>query len=160
MLWVRSAFFALVLPGTVLVWVPLWIESGDREALALGWARWLGVFPLVIGIAGLLWCIVDFGRTGKGTLAPLDPPRFVVRGGLYRLVRNPMYVSVLTALAGEVLLFRSLGIAIWGVIVAVAFHVFVVTYEEPALHRQFGADYDAYRRAVPRWLPRRPVGVG
>jgi protein-S-isoprenylcysteine O-methyltransferase Ste14 len=154
-LWLRSAFFALVLPGSVLIWIPLWLSAYTGGELPLGAARWIGVGPLLVGAAGLLWCIWDFGRMGKGTLAPVDPPRFVVRSGLYRVVRNPMYVSVLTALAGEALLFRSSRLLMWGAIVAIVFHLFVVMYEEPTLRRQFGADYEAYCRAVSRWLPRR-----
>jgi protein-S-isoprenylcysteine O-methyltransferase Ste14 len=159
-LWLRSAFFAVVLPGTVLIWVPLWLATFSGGTLALGALRWVGLVPLIIGTAGLLRCIWDFGRSGKGTLAPVDPPRFVVRAGLYRVVRNPMYVSVLCALVGEVVLFRSLRLAIWGTTVALAFHLFVVAYEEPTLRRQFGADYETYRRDVPRWLPRRRVSGG
>ena len=155
-MWLRSAFFTLAFPGTVLIWVPLWLSAYTSGPFGLGAARWVGVVPLVIGTTGLLWCIWDFGRMGKGTLAPVDPPRFVVRSGLYQVVRNPMYLSVLTALAGEVLLFPSLRLAVWGAIVAVMFHLFVVSYEEPTLRRQFGTDYDAYCRATSRWLPRRP----
>jgi protein-S-isoprenylcysteine O-methyltransferase Ste14 len=155
-LWLRSAFFTLVLPGTVLIWVPLWLSTYTGGTLALGAARWVGVAPLIIGTAGVLWCIWDFGRMGKGTLAPVDPPRFVVRSGLYRVVRNPMYLSVLTALLGEVLVFCSLRLIAWGAVVAIAFHLFVIVYEEPAMRRQFGADYATYCSAVPRWRPRRP----
>jgi len=156
-LWLRSAFFTLVLPGAVLIWVPRWQSMYTGGTLGLGSARWVGVAPLIIGTTGLLWCIWDFGRMGKGTLAPVDPPRFVVRRGLYRVVRNPMYLSVLTALAGEALLFRNLRLATWGAIAAIMFHVFVVAYEEPTLRRQFGNDYEGYCRAVSRWLPRRPT---
>ena len=119
-------------------------------------ARWIGLPVLIVGVAGLLWCIWDFGRRGKGTLAPIDPPRFVVRTGPYRVVRNPMYLSVLTALGGEALLFSSSWLIVWAVVVATAFHVFVIAYEEPALRRQFGPPYEGYCRAVSRWLPRRP----
>jgi protein-S-isoprenylcysteine O-methyltransferase Ste14 len=156
-LWLRSAFFTLAFPGTVLIWVPLWLSAYTSGTHELGPTRWVGVAPLIIGTAGLLWCIWDFGRTGKGTLAPLDPPRFVVRSGLYRIVRNPMYLSVLTALGGEVLLLGSPRLAIWAAIVAIAFHLFVVAYEEPTLRREFGTDYESYCRAVSRWRPRRPT---
>lgn len=140
----------------MLVWVPRWLSTYPGGRVELDGARWIGVAPLIIGTAGLLWCIWDFGRVGRGTLAPVDPPSFVVRSGLYRVVRNPMYVSVLTALLGEVLVFGSLRLAAWWVTVAVMFHVFVVAYEEPAMRRQFGTEYETYRAAVPRWLPRRP----
>ena len=156
MLWLRSVLFTLLLPGSVLLWVPLWISTQTGGTFELGPARWIGLPVLIIGAGGLLRCIWDFGRRGKGTLAPVDPPRFVVRTGLYRVVRNPMYLSVLIALGGEALLFPSSWLIVWAAIVATAFHVFVVAYEEPELRRQFGAPYEAYCRAVSRWLPRRP----
>lgn len=153
-LWLRSAFFALVLPGSVLIWIPLWLSTAADGRFELGGFRWLGLLPLIVGAAGLLWCIGDFARIGRGTLAPVDPPRFVVRGGLFRFVRNPMYVSVLTVLIGEVVLFRSFRLAVWAAIVAVVVHLFVVAYEEPSLRDRFGADYETYCRDVPRWIPR------
>ena len=155
MLWVRAVLFALVLPGTVLIWVPLWLTTLHDGHLQLGATRWVGLPVLTIGVAGLLWCIWDFAHQGRGTLAPVDPPQFVVRTGLYRVVRNPMYLSVLTALVGEAVVSESVPLIIWAVIVAITVHLFVVAYEEPTLRRQFGATYEAYRRAVPRWLPRR-----
>jgi protein-S-isoprenylcysteine O-methyltransferase Ste14/uncharacterized protein YndB with AHSA1/START domain len=144
----------LLLPGTVLIWVPLWLATLHGGRLELGTIRWVGVPVLVIGVAGLLWCIWDFGHRGRGTLAPVDPPRFVVHSGLYRVVRNPMYVSVLVTLIGEAVVFRSARFIAWAAIVALVVHVFVVAYEEPTLRRQFGASYGAYCREVSRWLPR------
>jgi protein-S-isoprenylcysteine O-methyltransferase Ste14 len=155
-LWLRSALFTVLLPGTVLLWVPLWLSALAGERLDLGVARWVGVPLVVIGAASLLWCIWDFARRGKGTLAPVDPPRFVVRSGLYRVVRNPMYLSVLTVLVGEAVLFGSLRLVAWAVIVASTVHLFVVAYEEPSLRRQFGVPYEEYCGAVTRWFPRRP----
>jgi protein-S-isoprenylcysteine O-methyltransferase Ste14 len=153
MLWLRSALFALLLPGSVLVWVPLWLSSDDDHAdLGIGPLRWIGLPLVVLGAAGLLWCIADFARRGRGTLAPVDPPQFVVRSGLYRVTRNPMYVAVLITLVGEAVLFDSVPLTVWTVVVAVTVHLFVVLYEEPTLHRQFGEPYDAYRATVPRWL--------
>jgi protein-S-isoprenylcysteine O-methyltransferase Ste14 len=152
-LWLRSAFFAAILPGTVAVWVPLWLSTAPQGRLDIGALRWAGLPVLVLGAVGLVWCIWEFGHRGRGTLAPVDPPRFVVREGLYRLVRNPMYLSVLATLLGEGLLFRSSLILAWAVTMAVAFHLFVVAYEEPTLRRRFGSDYDTYCRAVPRWWP-------
>lgn len=158
MVWLRSAFFTLLGPGTVLVGGPFWIVTSTDDTLAIGAARWIGVPLLAVGVVSLLWCIVDFAQQGRGTLAPVDEPRFVVRGGLYRYVRNPMYVSVLTALLGEVLVFRSLWLIVWAVAFGLAFTVFVVIYEEPHLRRRFGTSYEEYLLSVPRWVPRRPTG--
>jgi protein-S-isoprenylcysteine O-methyltransferase Ste14 len=118
--------------------------------------RWLGVAPAALGVPGLLWCVFDFARVGRGTLAPLDPPKIVVRSGLYRWVRNPMYVSNLFTLLGESLLYQSWAVALWTVVAGLGFHLFVVLYEEPHLARTFGAEYEAYLASVPRWLPRPP----
>ena len=129
------------------------------------------------GVAGLLWCIWDFGRRGRGTLAPVDPPRFVVRTGPLPRLRNPMYLSVLVALAGEVLLFGSPLLLFWAAIVAITVHLFVVAYEEPTLRRQFGLptrrtvvpspdgcpdgrDHDAIQNREFRGPPRRLVRRG
>ncbi len=153
-LWLRSAFFMFVLPGTVVVWVPVWISTFEGGRLELGAARWIGLPLVVAGAAGLLWCIWDFARRGRGTLAPVDPPKIVVHTGLYRVVRNPMYVAVVTTLVGEAVLFGSWWLLGWAIVVAATVHVFVVGYEEPTLRRQFGAAYDSYCQSVPRWLPR------
>ncbi len=155
MLWLRALAFALALPGTVLVWVPLWLSTRDGFRVDAGGARWAGMPLIVVGAAGLIWCIWDFARRGRGTLAPVDAPRFVVRAGLYQVVRNPMYVAVFIALVGESLVLGSLRVLAWAGVFALVVHAFVVLYEEPTLARTFGADYEAYRRAVPRWLPRR-----
>ena len=157
MLWLRSALFTLLGPGTVLGAVPLWLSTLTGARLRLGVARWIGVPLLIVGVAGLFWCIWDFARRGRGTLAPIDPPRFIVRGGLFGVVRNPMYLAVLIALAGEALLFRSIALIAWAGIVAIWFHLFVVAYEEPRLRRQFGAPYEEYCGAVARWIPRPPA---
>jgi protein-S-isoprenylcysteine O-methyltransferase Ste14 len=152
MLWVRSVVYAVLLPGSVLLWVPLWLSGGGHAELGVGALRWVGLPLVVLGACGLLWCIADFARRGRGTLAPVDPPQFVVRSGLYRITRNPMYVAVLVTLVGETLLFDSLPLAVWTAIVALTVHLFVVLYEEPTLHAQFGEPYDTYRATVPRWL--------
>ena len=150
----RSAFFAALLPGSVLVWVPMWLSTFSGATLGLGAARYVGVPFIAVGAAGLLWCIWDFARRGRGTLAPVDAPRFVVRTGLYRVVRNPMYLAVLTVLVGESVLFGSLRIAEWTVVVAITVHLFVIFYEEPTLRRLFGTEFEAYCRTTPRWFPR------
>jgi protein-S-isoprenylcysteine O-methyltransferase Ste14 len=99
-------------------------------------------------------CIVEFARTGRGTLSPMDPPRVLVVRGLYRYVRNPMYLSVTLIVWGEILLTRSVALLVYWVVWFEAVNLFVIGYEEPVLRRQFGAGYDRYAAAVGRWLPR------
>ena len=83
-------------------------------------------------------------------------PRFVVRGGAYRVVRNPMYIANIAIVTGSGILFQSWFLLVWAAVLLVAFHLFVISYEEPTLDRMFGGDYETYRRAVGRWIPRRP----
>ena len=155
MLVVRSMFWALVAPGTVLAWGPIAILSKTDTRFHLGSGRWAGAALMVVGAAGLTWCIWDFGRIGRGTLSPADEPRFVVRSGLYRLVRNPMYVSVLTVLTGQVIFFGSPWLIVWAGVFATWFVSMTVLFEEPRLKRRFGESYERYLIEVPRWLPRR-----
>lgn len=157
MVWLRSAFFALLGPGTVLVGGPSWILTSTDQRIGLGPARWIGLPLLILGVSTLLWCIAEFAVKGRGSLAPVDEPRFVVRSGLYRYVRNPMYLSVFTTLTGETLLFRSPWLIAWALGFSLAFALLVVTYEEPHLRRRFGRSYEEYLRTVPRWVPRRPL---
>lgn len=152
----RSVFFTFLLPGTVTVLIPYWLISSrgagtylDHPAL-----RYLGIPLIAIGSAGLLWSIWEFFSEGRGTLAPVDPPKYLVVRGLYRYVRNPMYVSVVATLWGEAIFFKSQAVLIEaGVFILVA-HLFVVGYEEPVLRRQFGESYERYLQTVGRWIPR------
>jgi protein-S-isoprenylcysteine O-methyltransferase Ste14 len=97
---------------------------------------------------------VRFVREGHGTPVPVAPPRRLVVGGAFRFVRNPSYVAAVAAVVGQGFLLASPGVLAYGGLLALAFHLFVVGYEEPTLRRTFGADYEAYCRSVPRWLPR------
>jgi protein-S-isoprenylcysteine O-methyltransferase Ste14 len=153
---IRSGLWALIVPGLVLAGAPAAILNTTDSRFGLGEARWVGLALVAVGASGLLWCIVDFAKLGEGTLSPVDAPRLVVRGGLYRYVRNPMYLSVLTVLVGEVLFFRSLWLLLYAAAFTAWFNLVVLTYEEPGLVRQFGESYEGYRRSVPRWRPRRP----
>jgi protein-S-isoprenylcysteine O-methyltransferase Ste14 len=113
----------------------------------------LGLVCNGLGVGLLVACIWEFARSGRGTLAPVDPPSHLVVRGLYRYVRNPMYLSVTTIVLGEVLLTRSLGLLIYWAIWFAAVNLFVIAYEEPTLRRQFGASYERYTQAVRRWIP-------
>jgi protein-S-isoprenylcysteine O-methyltransferase Ste14 len=112
-------------------------------------------FPLWgIGSVILLWSFWNFLAQGRGTPAPIDPPKEMVATGFYRYVRNPMYVGVLGIIIGHFLWFGYWNLLIYVVLVFVAFHIFVRYYEEPTLKRMFGASYEEYLKRVPRWIPR------
>src|SRR5437868_2346993 len=150
-MFIRALIAFLALPGMVAGIVPLLIVGGEAH---LAHTAPYGIALLSIGFLLLLWCVRDFYISGKGTLAPWDPPKRLVIVGLYRYVRNPMYLAVLTIVAGWSLTFGSVGLAWYLCILAIGFHMRVLLYEEPWLSRQFGADWEAYSKAVPRWFPR------
>jgi protein-S-isoprenylcysteine O-methyltransferase Ste14 len=152
----KTAVFTLVVPGTVGVLIPsvLLSESdGSYRLPAPAW-RWIGFFPLIAGAGFYFKCAWDFAVTGLGTPAPIDMPRRLVVKGLYRFVRNPMYVGVASFVVGQAILFGSVAVGVYIVCVWLICSLFVVFYEEPTLRRKFGAEYEEYCRRVPRWLPR------
>ncbi|HEY7349201.1 MAG TPA: isoprenylcysteine carboxylmethyltransferase family protein [Ktedonobacterales bacterium] len=152
----KTLLFTVLVPGAVIVYFPLWLLASQEGGfhLEIGSLWMLGMLPFLIGVGIYLWCAWHFTFAGQGTPAPIDPPKHLVARGPYRVVRNPMYVGVLTALLGEALLFHSLSLVIYAALVFVAVHLFVVFYEEPRLRRQFGASYQDYCAQVPRWIPR------
>jgi protein-S-isoprenylcysteine O-methyltransferase Ste14 len=157
MLWLRTALFTILVPGTELVLFPLVVVYfGLGPRVELGPARYAGLVPLTAGLVVILRCFADFIRRGRGTPAPYDPPRELVATGLYRYVRNPQYVGVVLVIVGEALLSGMVVLLGYAVLMAVGYHLFVRYYEEPTLGRLFGEPYARYREAVPRWLPRRP----
>jgi len=155
-LWLRSLIFTIAVPGTVTIVVPwLILKRGAGNVVPQPVRVAVGAVLIAAGAIALLACIVEFALRGRGTLAPIDPPRRFVATGLYRFTRNPMYVAVVTVLAGEALAWSSTALAGYAVLMLVVFHLFVVAWEEPALRRQFGESYVDYCRRVPRWLGRR-----
>lgn len=159
-LWLRSALTTILFPGLVAGVAPFWIaRSPWALAVRLGMARWIGLLLLLAGVWALFQTIRAFAVLGRGTLAPWDAPEHLVQGHIYRWVRNPMYLGVLSIIAGQALLWESAGALLYGALIALAFHVRVVAFEEPALRGQFGEAYAEYVRTVPRWLPRRRTGA-
>jgi protein-S-isoprenylcysteine O-methyltransferase Ste14 len=149
----RAVFFVFLLPGTVALYVPFRILRATGHwllpeltfaTLCAGSVTWLGATVV-------LRCVWDFFAAGRGTLAPVDPPKELVVRGLYRFTRNPMYNGVLAVILGEAWLFRSPALLAYAACVWVVFHLWVVLYEEPVLETKFGERYRAYRSAVPRW---------
>ena len=158
MLLLKNLLFTVLVPGTVAVYVPLAI-AGDRP-LASGVGLLFASLVLACGAGIYAWCVWDFAAFGRGTPAPIDAPRKLVVRGLYRYSRNPMYVGVLTVIAGQAALFRDARLLAYAAAVATCFQLFVVLYEEKALARDFGDAYAAYCAKVGRWLPRRRPSAG
>lgn len=151
MLMLRAVLSFCLLPGVVAFLGP-WLVLGGR--LAGRTFAPAGALLAAPGLLLLLWCVVQFYRDGRGTLAPWDPPRFLVARGPYRWSRNPMYVGVSLMLAGWAVGFRSPALAGYAGVVMAAFQVRVVYGEEPWLARTFGDAWPAYRDRVPRWFGR------
>ncbi|MGX9176554.1 methyltransferase family protein [Mesorhizobium sp. BHbdii] len=151
-----SALFFIAAPGMVAGLLP-WLLT-DRYRLP--WSTQPGLVPvgwvlIVVAAALLLHAFARFAFEGLGTPAPVAPTEQLVVGGIYRHVRNPMYMAVLSIILGQALLFSSWALVTYATIAAIAMVSFVKFYEEPTLARRYGAGYEAYRRAVPGWLPRR-----
>ncbi len=149
MAWFAFMFFA-VIPGSIL-----WLEGSDFVA---GSGLVSGLGALLMGAAGLglLPPTIRFVRQGRGTQAPFDPPTVFVSQGLYRWMRNPMYVLYMIIIGGEALFFDSFGLYLYSAAFVAIAHAYVSTVEEKELMRRFGRSYEDYCCRVPRWIPRRP----
>jgi protein-S-isoprenylcysteine O-methyltransferase Ste14 len=155
-LFIRTALFTLVAPLMVMAVIPYLIAVRFTWVqVDLGLVKYAGVVLQGIAWGIYLWCAADFMRS-QGTPAPVDPPKELVMRGLYRYVRNPMYVGVMTGIAGVAVWFGEALVVVYGVIGFVLVHTFVTVYEEPHLRKVFGQAYEGYCKAVPRWIPRLP----
>jgi protein-S-isoprenylcysteine O-methyltransferase Ste14 len=153
---VGSAVFFVLAPGTAAGLVPWWITDWEiREPLPY-WApaRVVGASLIVAGAAVLIHAFARFVVEGLGTPAPVAPPEHLVVGGFYRYVRNPMYVGLLIAIVGQALLFGSWWLLVYAAVGWIVTASFVHWYEEPTLAKQYGDQYEEYRRNVPGWIPR------
>ena len=153
---IGSALFLGVAPGSIAVWVPWVLCRWQVGAPLLGFRafRWVGVVLIVAGLPVLLDSFGRFALQGLGTPAPVAPPRDLVVTGLYRYVRNPMYVAIVAMVIGQGLVFGSVGVLEYGVFVWLLMHLFVIGYEEPTLRASFGDEYARYSAHVRRWVPR------
>ncbi len=150
----KTLVFTAFVPGTVAGYVP-WRLRQNAAAPVTGTEEWAAIAVITIGIAIYLYTAFwGFALMGGGTPAPIAPTKTLVVKGLHRFVRNPMYVGVGLVIGGQAWLFHSLHTAIYLACFLLAVHLFVVFYEEPTLHKQFGEEYDRYRASVPRWIPR------
>jgi protein-S-isoprenylcysteine O-methyltransferase Ste14 len=151
-----SIFFLLIAPGTVAGVIPWEISHWRMQPPLLGlpFVRMVGALLIAVGIPVLLDSFARFALQGLGTPAPVFPPKHLVVTGLYRNVRNPMYVAALGVIQGQGLLLGDVRVLGYGALVWLISHLFVIGYEEPTLRKRFASEYDAYRASVPRWIPR------
>ena len=153
-LFLRVLRDTLILPGSVLVWVPWFLIAGG-SAYRAHWPPAIADAPaftlMAIGVAIYAMCALRFATEGKGTPAPWDAPRKIVIGGIYRWTRNPMYVGVITALFGEAWWLNTQGMWVYAIAMPIAFHLRVIMYEEPAMRRISEGDFASYTSRVKRW---------
>ena len=151
---VYTVVFFFLAPGTTAGLVPWLITRWDRPDVGFGALDVLGLALVLLGLTAVVACFTRFVTEGAGTPAPAAPTESLVVGGLYRHVRNPMYLAVASMIGGQALLFHSVAVLWWLLVFMATVWTFVRIYEEPALTRQFGAAYTRYRAAVPGWWPR------
>jgi len=151
-----SALFLIIAPGIVAGFIPWWISKWNIQAPFLGFAPLpaLGALLLVVSVLVLLESFARFALQGVGTPAPVFPTRYLVVKGLYRYVRNPMYLAVVSIIFAQAMILGSVSLLAYGLLVWLAFHLFVLAYEEPTLRKTFGTEYGAFCANVPRWAPR------
>lgn len=151
-----SAVFLVLAPGFVVGLMPWWISHWQFEPALFGApvVRWAGGLLIALGAAVLVDSFARFAWQGLGTPAPAFPTSRLVITGLYRYVRNPMYVAVVSAILGQGLLFGNWRVLEYGAMVWLLAHLFVLGYEEPTLRNTFDADYQRFCAEVPRWIPR------
>jgi protein-S-isoprenylcysteine O-methyltransferase Ste14 len=148
----RAAFAVLAMPAIVAGYLPWRIGSApERLPLDIGAWAFLGLAVGAVGLVLFSWTVRDFFVRGQGTLAPWDPPKFLVAEGSYRWSRNPMYVGVLLLIWGQGIWYRSGEVLIYGAVMAVIFHARVVLGEEPWLAKTFPEPWAAYTAKVKRW---------
>ncbi|MBI4607656.1 MAG: isoprenylcysteine carboxylmethyltransferase family protein [Candidatus Rokubacteria bacterium] len=152
----RTVLWLVLGPVLFAVLVPSALLASRWQLLSygIGSLRFIGIMPICLGAAVVLWCAWDFMVVGRGTPLLFDPPPRLVSRGLYRVVRNPMYIGVELILGGEAIAFESLILLAYAVGVWVMFHGIIIAFEEPYLRKTFGAAYEEYSKAVPRWVPR------
>lgn len=150
-MFMRALAAFLLLPGVAAFLLPPLLGAFDpwrHESIHSG------IIVMAVGATLLLWCVRDFYVSGRGTLAPWDPPANLVVVGLYRYMRNPMYAGVIALVVGWALCLGSLAVAIYATVLTAGFHIRVVVNEEPWLETRFGPAWHAYASEVNRWLPR------
>lgn len=153
MLALKSILFFILAPGMVAGLIPLMFFRNGSQ-INSDFFSYLALPLWILGFVTLVWCFWDFVQKGKGTPAPLEPPKELVVSGLYKFVRNPMYVGVFMILIGHFLWFGYWNLLIYAIIFLIPVHLFVILYEEPHLTKLFGESYREYVKKTPRWFPK------
>jgi len=146
-------FLFLIVPF-FLIWIPRRILLSPEliYPFDIGIYRYLGLAPIALGVVLYISCSGSFIFVGKGTPIPFTPTKELIVTGLYRFVRNPLYIAGVLVLAGEAILFQSSGIFIYCLVMFGAFNIHVLM-EETFLSEKFGTRYEQYCKSVPRWIP-------
>ena len=152
---VRTAIFTIIVPCSVAGWIPLVLRRYPDASIDLGTPGIaIGSILITIGVIGYVLTAGAFAIIGKGSPSPSHPTSNLIVSGIHRYSRNPMYVSVLSVIIGQAILWGSSNIAIYAVLVWIGFQTFIIFYEEPTLRKKFGEQYETYYNEVPRWIPR------
>jgi protein-S-isoprenylcysteine O-methyltransferase Ste14 len=151
-----SALFFVIAPLVLAGFVPWSVTQWEFRPAFFGvdLTRILGGLLILVGVPGIADSFARFALEGLGTPAPIAPPQKLVVTGLYRYVRNPIYVAVVAVILGQALLFGDWRLLWYGALLWLFFHVWVVIIEEPTLKQTFGTEYESFRTNVPRWIPR------
>ena len=159
MLSLKTTVATIVVPGTACILLPYYILRASHVSFTptFGLGQMIACLIMALGIFMIVWVSTTFVRKGQGTPIPVNPPTRLIIQGLYRYVRNPMYVGAILIVLGEALYFRSGWLLVYMVGLWATLHTALIVFEEPQLRRRFGAEYEQYLKAVPRWIPRLPV---
>jgi len=151
-----SALFFVIAPLGLAGYVPWLVTQWEFRPAFFGvdLTRILGGILIIAGVPGIVDSFARFALEGLGTPAPIAPAQKLVVTGLYRYVRNPIYIALVAVILGQALLFGDLRLLWYGALLWLFFHVWVVIYEEPTLKETFGTEFESFRTNVPRWIPR------
>ena len=151
-----TVVFFFIVPFPVTIVIPGFMTGWQFNTpfLDVPTTRWIGAVMVLFGLLLLCESIIRFAKVGRGTPSPLMPTATLVVTGAYRCVRNPMYLGATSVIIGQAYLFGRTTVLLYGAMIALAFHGFVLLYEEPTLRKRYGAEYARYCQHVPRWIPR------
>ena len=153
--WSGAFAFTVLVPGTVTVLLPYYILDGSASLQEVRWGPTVitGGLVFLVGVGVYGRCLWECVQKGQGIPAPIDHPKELVVTGLYRYVRNPMYLGVLAILIGEVLTMGSRALLVYAAVWLLVVHIVTLVYEEPNLRARFGESYEQYCAHVRRWVP-------